>query len=122
MQSNASKLLEFLRGPNEDTVSLVGLTEILNLQRTQLQYMHYVIADSIQEMEKWIESSDFERTVAVPKRQPRLLFVFTGQGSIWSQMGLVLIDTFSVAHETLTKLDAIVQNLQDGTKWSLIGM
>lgn len=94
----------------------------MNIKQSQLQYRHFVTGCTIAEMKEALRTSVTDNIPAVPNKRPRLMFVFTGQGAFWSQMGTVLIETFPVARNTLTKLGAHLQYLQVGGKWSLIGV
>ncbi|KAI1748153.1 PKSKA1 [Xylaria castorea] len=52
--------------------------------------------------------------------QPRVGFVFTGQGAQWSQMGLDLANTFAEAKDFIRSLDDVLQSLPDPPKWTLL--
>lgn len=52
--------------------------------------------------------------------QPRIGFVFTGQGAQWSQMGKAVVDTFPSAGPLLERLDSALQRLPNPPQWSLL--
>lgn len=52
--------------------------------------------------------------------QPRIGFVFTGQGAQWSQMGKAVVDTLPSATPLLERLDSALQQLPDPPSWSLL--
>ena len=54
------------------------------------------------------------------KHQPKIGFVFTGQGSQWHAMGRELISKNAVFTSSLRRGDECLENL--GAPWSLIGM
>ncbi|RFU78094.1 polyketide synthase [Trichoderma arundinaceum] len=51
---------------------------------------------------------------------PKIGFIFTGQGAQWPQMGKELVETFPVAREILSQLDAALQELPTPPPWSLL--
>ena len=53
---------------------------------------------------------------------PKVGFVFTGQGSQWSQMGRSLVEALPEARKMFEHLNRILQNLSEPPNWSLIGM
>jgi acyl transferase domain-containing protein len=53
-------------------------------------------------------------------REPRIGFIFTGQGSQWSQIGPALIKSFPKAAKRIKHLDNILQSLQNYPHWSLL--
>ena len=52
--------------------------------------------------------------------QPRIGFVFTGQGAQWPQMGKAVVDTFPYAMPLLERLDSALQRLPSPPSWSLV--
>ncbi|RYC59888.1 hypothetical protein CHU98_g6324 [Xylaria longipes] len=52
--------------------------------------------------------------------QPRIGFVFTGQGAQWSQMGLDLVNTFAQAKDFIRSLDEVLRGLPDPPNWTLL--
>ena len=50
---------------------------------------------------------------------PTIVFVFTGQGAQWPQMGKDLINENADFRETIKELDRVLQELEDGPPWSL---
>jgi acyl transferase domain-containing protein len=53
-------------------------------------------------------------------REPRIGFIFTGQGSQWSQMGTALIKSFPEAAKRIKHLDNVLQSLRNCPRWSLL--
>lgn len=51
----------------------------------------------------------------------QLVFVFTGQGAQWAQMGKSLIQNVPSFRTTMTELDNILQTLPDAPGWKLMG-
>ncbi|KAI8948652.1 hypothetical protein F4801DRAFT_556050 [Xylaria longipes] len=52
--------------------------------------------------------------------QPRIGFVFTGQGAQWSQMGLDLVNAFAQAKDFIRSLDEVLRGLPDPPNWTLL--
>lgn len=69
--------------------------------------------------------TDFDENVfVIGKKQsgePRVGFVFTGQGAQWPQMGKELLDLFPCTRGILVELDDVLKQLPDSPTWSLIG-
>ncbi|GFG16206.1 compactin diketide synthase mokB [Aspergillus udagawae] len=112
LQMNTSKLVEFLGKPDVGNYCLRDLAEVMNIRRSQLEHRQFISAYNITEAKESLKSLKSDGTSPVIKKQPRLLFVFTGQGAFWSQMGLSLMNSFSVAKDSLARLDRITQDLQ----------
>lgn len=58
-----------------------------------------------------------------PQNPPKIVFVFTGQGAQWSQMGAELLRMFpETAGRCITELDGVLQQLPEHLrpKWSLL--
>ena len=53
--------------------------------------------------------------------QPRIGFVFTGQGAQWPQMGKAIVETFPRARACIEQLDGVLKGLPDPPPWSLLG-
>lgn len=51
--------------------------------------------------------------------EPRILGVFTGQGAQWPTMGREILKASPIAQNTLLKLQAALDSLQDPPSWSL---
>lgn len=54
--------------------------------------------------------------------QPRIAFVFTGQGAQWPQMGAALMSEFPTFSQTIRDLDAVLAQLADAPTWTLESM
>ena len=52
---------------------------------------------------------------------PRLCFVMTGQGAQWVNMGLDLMEAFSVFSRTIKELDRYLEDLENRPAWTIEG-
>ena len=52
---------------------------------------------------------------------PKLCFVMTGQGAQWVEMGLGLMEAFSVYSRTIKELDRYLQDLENRPAWTIEG-
>ncbi|KAE8146743.1 ketoacyl-synt-domain-containing protein [Aspergillus avenaceus] len=55
----------------------------------------------------------------ISREQPRIAFIFTGQGSQWPQMGHAFIETFPMAAQVIQDLDKVLQGLPHPPTWTL---
>lgn len=55
----------------------------------------------------------------VGEGQPKLGFVFTGQGAQWPEMGKELVQGFPIAANTVRHLDQVLQRAYDPPSWTL---
>ncbi|KAL4888278.1 hypothetical protein BDV59DRAFT_188903 [Aspergillus ambiguus] len=124
LKMNASRLLEFLdKRHNWGLDMLAQLAREVNI-RSQVQLRPFrasIVANRIDELTSTLRGLDIDRISPSRKSTPRkLLFVFTGQGAFWSQMGKGLVEAFPVAMEVVNQLDDLVGSLQsDDDRWSL---
>jgi len=52
---------------------------------------------------------------------PNVIFVFTGQGAQWPEMGKSLLSNFPKFNEDVKRMDEALQQLPDGPSWLLHG-
>lgn len=50
-----------------------------------------------------------------------MVFVFTGQGAQWPEMGKALLEESSMFRQDIKKMDVILQGLSDFPSWLLYG-
>ena len=99
---------------------MAELAYTLGERRSRLQWKTYAIASSPEELTASLTASNDERHTPVTKssRNPRLGFVFTGQGAQWAGMGVELM-VYKVFKDSLEAADRYLQ--QDcGCTWSVI--
>lgn len=80
----------------------------------------YYRAFSITRSNKAELSKDTLVTGKQASSPPRISFVFTGQGAQWSQMGADLVRGFPLARKVIRDLDAVLQDLPEPPKWTLL--
>lgn len=86
----------------------------LAVKRDVLAHRAFCVTDGI---EDWEQSA-----VSSGKKGPAsLIFVFTGQGAQWAQMGKSLIQNIPSFRDSIQKMDAFLQTLPDPPSWKLIG-
>ncbi|KAM3497810.1 hypothetical protein MY10362_008850 [Beauveria mimosiformis] len=113
LRSNAKALRNHLTNPNVK-VSLEDLSYTLSERRSHHFNRGYIITDKI---------SFDESALVIGKKstsQPRVGYIFTGQGAQWPQMGNELLKAFPEARETLKELDRYLQTSSIAPSWSLI--
>lgn len=53
---------------------------------------------------------------------PSLIWVFTGQGAQWAQMGKELLQQNVLVQQTISRLDSVLASLSDPPQWKLQGI
>jgi acyl transferase domain-containing protein len=101
-----------------ETQSLIDdLAFTLAQRRSMLPWKAAVTASSLPELIQHLEvgNSKFVRS----SREPKVGFVFTGQGAQWAGMGRELLGVYEVFDQTLHQAERCLQKL--GASWSLSG-
>lgn len=112
LKANIEALCKHLANPRV-RVSLPDLAYTLSERRSRLWHRAFVATSTTD-----INASDF----FIGKKslqQPRVGFVFTGQGAQWPQMGKDLVRLFPRVREILRELDKALQGVQNPPTWSL---
>ena len=103
--------------PETLELSVMGkLAYTLCQRRSSLPWKIAVSAATSSELIQKLSSSDLRPVSAF--REPRVSFVFTGQGAQWHAMGRELLRVYPVFVSTLVTADEYLQSL--GASWSLI--
>lgn len=112
LKANIEALCKHLANPRVK-VSLPDLAYTLSERRSRLWHRAFVVTSTTE-----MNASDF----FIGKKglqQPRVGFVFTGQGAQWPQMGKGLVRLFPRAREILRRLDEALQGVPNPPSWSL---
>lgn len=119
VKSQMNSLVQYLKkcnsGPSKLFLSDLAFT--LGQRRSLLPWRITFVASSTDGLIGQLESVG-----ALPVRatkEPRLGFIFTGQGAGWHAMGRELLQTYPVFSLTVTAADKHLINI--GSSWSLIG-
>lgn len=113
LRASAKALKDHLTNPNVN-VSLRDLSHTLSERRSHHFNRGYLITDRV-----FID----ENALVVGKKstdEPRVGFIFTGQGAQWPQMGRAIIDTFPEARDIVVQLDEFLQSSSVAPSWSLL--
>ena len=88
--------------------------------RSTLKKSVFFVADSHEEVVAALRRDD-HRIYAKPREvQRELIFLFTGQGAQWVQMGLSLISHCSLFKSVLQECDHLLSELPDPPAWRII--
>ncbi|KAB8230322.1 uncharacterized protein BDW43DRAFT_314191 [Aspergillus alliaceus] len=113
LRASATALKNHLTNPNVK-VSLEDLSHTLSERRSNHFNRGYLITDKV---------SINESALVVGKKstsEPRVGFIFTGQGAQWPQMGKAMINTFPEARDVVAELDKFLQSSSLPPSWSLL--
>ncbi|KAK8069391.1 polyketide synthase [Apiospora phragmitis] len=88
----------------------------LGQRRTHLQYRIALPATTLENLEKALNSSSIPKRPA--SREPKLAFVYTGQGAQWATMGSTLLESHPVFADTIHAADKVLKKI--GAGFSLV--
>ncbi|KAI1176151.1 hypothetical protein F4777DRAFT_578200 [Nemania sp. FL0916] len=107
-----------LSGLQEEAEFLTNLAYTLDRRRTLFSYASTFVAASVPELITALENPKHRKPQRSCVEQPRIGFVFTGQGAQWYAMGRELIETYPVYKASLLEADGYLQEF--GSDWSLL--
>lgn len=93
-------------------VNLVDLAYTLSERRTSLFHRAFVSTQTID-----LNENDFILTKR-SSQEPKVAYIFTGQGAQWPEMGKNLLEAFPWTRSILQELDEVLQAQPDPPKWS----
>ncbi|RMD44521.1 hypothetical protein DV735_g512, partial [Chaetothyriales sp. CBS 134920] len=93
--------------------SLPDMAYSLAKRREVLSNRCFCVTDG----DDWIPSRTYR---ANNRSQPQIVFVFTGQGAQWPQMGQSLAENVAGFRADIEKMDGIIQALPDPPEWRLL--
>lgn len=94
---------------------LPDMAHTLAMKREKLSHRVCCVAN---EVDDW---SMIESTRHGSYDPSKLIFVFSGQGAQWAQMGKALIQNIPSFRTSVEEMDMVLQTLSDGPKWTLMG-
>ncbi|KAL8717345.1 MAG: hypothetical protein Q9225_005405 [Loekoesia sp. 1 TL-2023] len=80
----------------------------------------FIVASDYETLCTQLQSDDAKVLTSSSNPVKKTLFVFTGQGAQWAQMGCALIDQSPLFRSTLEDCDNILQGLPYGPSWSIV--
>jgi acyl transferase domain-containing protein len=98
-----------------NTSRLSDMAYTLAMKRETLSYCAFCIADGVDD---W---KPFNSTRHGSYDHGMLVFVFSGQGAQWAQMGKALIESIPSFRGSMEEMDKVLQSLRDRPKWTLRG-
>jgi acyl transferase domain-containing protein len=96
---------------------LSRLAFTLGERRSQHMYRLAVSASSVSQLSAYLGGNGLFFTKS--SANPRLVYIFTGQGAQWFAMGRDLIKEYPVYRKAITTAEAYLKSL--GASWSLHG-
>ncbi|RYP68709.1 hypothetical protein DL771_006510 [Monosporascus sp. 5C6A] len=91
---------------------LPDLAYTLANRRVHLEHRTFAIADGLEGLEA-------EPTTKTSTEEKSLVFIFTGQGAQWAEMGKQLMDDFPSAGDNIIELDNILAKCQTPPTWKI---
>ena len=92
------------------------LSYTLNVRREHLSHRAFSIVQAGSETEP-LQTSRFEKV----GEQFDLIYVFTGQGAQWAQMGAILFESNAVFRQSVEYMQGSLDKCPDPPSWSLRG-
>ena len=89
---------------------LSQLAYTLSDRRSHLQWKTYVLASSSDQLAETLNNDESPAPIAQSSRQPRIGFIFTGQGAQWPRMGVELM-AYPVFRECVAAADRYLQEV-----------
>jgi acyl transferase domain-containing protein len=115
LQGSVEKYSTYLQrhGPSR----LRDLSYTLASRRDHYEQRTFAIAFGDEEEPLFAQPST--RTKNIPRS---LIFVFTGQGAQWAEMGKMLMEDFPAVLEDIRGMDKILSECHTPPAWSILGM
>ncbi|KAL9100557.1 MAG: hypothetical protein Q9163_004079 [Psora crenata] len=110
--------LQFTGAPEASDLYLGDLAFTLSERRSRLAWRSFVTASSTDELLSGLESTNAAVESFRPSSEPRIGFVFTGQGAQWPRMGVELYQ-YPVFRESIEEADEYLR-FELGCKWSAV--
>ena len=100
-----------LKSENKQTNEFLSqLAYTLSDRRSRLQWKTYVVASSSDQLAETLNNDESPALIVQSSRQPRIGFIFTGQGAQWPRMGMELM-AYPVFRECVIAADHYLQEV-----------
>lgn len=106
----------------QQNINIADLAYTLGVRRSHLAIRGYIIATQKSLQDDVQVQNLLTAAESRPYLPQPIVFVFTGQGAQWPQMGRELIDRFSSFRQTIQKLDSTLQSLPSPPQWTIQGI
>lgn len=108
IEASIAKHITYMK---ENPVRLQDLSYTLAARREHLIYRTFAVTNNLSDL----ESAPVELAGPVPQ----LVYIFTGQGAQWPQMGRSLLQVNSVFRQTIRKLDQTIRTFATPLPWTI---
>lgn len=95
------------------------LAHTLLSRRSTLRRSRFFVASSLEQMILRFREGSRDRLASDREGGKRIIFLFTGQGAQWPQMGTRLMQNSPIFRAVLEECDRCLSTLPDGPSWSL---
>jgi acyl transferase domain-containing protein len=112
LQASVEKHAEYLE--HNGASSLQDMAYTLATRRQFYEHRTFSVSDG----QDRLVTQSMSRTKDVPKS---LIFVFTGQGAQWPEMGRCLMDDIPSFRDDLHKMDKLLAACSSPPSWTIIG-
>lgn len=82
---------------------------------------HRAFAIHHNDIHQSLQFSVGKKIITGREKEPKVAFVFTGQGAQWPGMGRELVHSSATFREDIRNMDKVLQSLPTAPKWTLEG-
>ncbi|KAL9601094.1 MAG: hypothetical protein Q9179_002982 [Wetmoreana sp. 5 TL-2023] len=102
------------------TPNLRDLAHTLVARRSDFRHSQFFVASSHDSLRTQLLSNKVDMLIKSGDPVKEIIFVFTGQGAQWAQMGCGLMNLSPLLRSILQTCEDILRELPDGPSWSII--
>ncbi|KAL9052823.1 MAG: hypothetical protein Q9206_004159, partial [Seirophora lacunosa] len=117
LQALSKEYASFVKSNNPD---LRDVAHTLLAHRSSLRYMRLLVASTHDDLLAQLQVNDSTPIVQSHVTTGKVLFVLTGQGAQWAQMGLAFLHQSPLFKSVLQECDFALKALPNGPVWSII--